>query len=94
MEEEKVSQSANILGKHQIEKALHEERQQISSGRLREENPLDTSPEFQQFCNACRRGDLRACQEHIGKGVNLNARDLFDYTPLILVREQSNRGLV
>ncbi|KAF2479686.1 hypothetical protein BDY17DRAFT_256788 [Neohortaea acidophila] len=73
-----------VLGKHQIEKALHDERREISSGRLKEENPLDTTVEFRRFCEACRRGDLRACQEQIGKGININARDEFDYTPLIL----------
>ncbi|KAK3704144.1 hypothetical protein LTR37_013984 [Vermiconidia calcicola] len=73
-----------VLGKHQIEKALHDERKDISSGRLKEENPLDTSVEFRRFCEACRRGDLKACQEQITKGININARDEFDYTPLIL----------
>lgn len=77
--------AANVLGKHQIEKALHEERREISSGRLKEENPLDTSTDFRRFCEACRRGDLKVCQEQISKGVNINARDEFDYTPLILV---------
>lgn len=77
-----------VLGKHQIEKALHDERKEISSGRLKEENPLDTSLEFWRLCEACRRGDLRAAQEQIGKGVNINARDEFDYTPLILVSEK------
>lgn len=75
----------HILGKHQIEKALADEAKQISSGRLKEENPLDTSDEFRRFCEASRRGDLKVCQEQIGKGVNINARDEYDYTPLILV---------
>ncbi|SMQ50189.1 unnamed protein product [Zymoseptoria tritici ST99CH_3D7] len=74
----------NILGKHQIEKALYEEKQDISSGRLKEENPLDTSIEFRKFCEACRRGDLKVCQEQITTGININARDEYDYTPLIL----------
>ncbi|KAF2211509.1 hypothetical protein CERZMDRAFT_43362 [Cercospora zeae-maydis SCOH1-5] len=74
----------SLLGKHQLEKALYDEKQEISSGRLKDENPLDTSPEFQKFCEACRRGDLRVCQEQIGKGVDINARDEYDYTPLIL----------
>ena len=77
---------ATVLGKHQIEKALHDEQRMISSGRLKEENPLDTSLDFRRFCEACRRGDLRVCQEQIGEGININARDEFDYTPLILVR--------
>ncbi|WPG97803.1 BTB/POZ domain-containing protein 3 [Acrodontium crateriforme] len=74
----------HILGKHQIEKALADEAKQISSGRLKEENPLDTSDEFRRFCEASRRGDLKVCQEQIGNGVNINARDEYDYTPLIL----------
>ncbi|KAK3066960.1 hypothetical protein LTR53_016451 [Teratosphaeriaceae sp. CCFEE 6253] len=73
-----------ILGKHQLEKALLEEKQAISSGRLKDENPLDTSADFRRFCEACRRGDLRVAQEQISKGVNVNARDAFDYTPMIL----------
>lgn len=75
----------SILGKHQIEKALADEHKAVSSGRLKEENPLDLSPEFGRFCEASRRGDLKVCQEHITQGVNINARDEFDYTPLILV---------
>ncbi|TKA81879.1 hypothetical protein B0A55_01575 [Friedmanniomyces simplex] len=73
-----------ILAKHQLEKALHDEKVAVSSGRLKDENPLDTSADFRRFCEACRRGDLRLCQEQISKGVNVNARDEFDYTPLIL----------
>ncbi|EME48871.1 hypothetical protein DOTSEDRAFT_67814, partial [Dothistroma septosporum NZE10] len=75
---------ADLKSKPQIEKALYEERQDISSGRLKEENPLDLSGDFRKFCEACRRGDLRVCQEQISKGVNINARDEYDYTPLIL----------
>ncbi|KAK4569581.1 hypothetical protein LTR86_003344 [Recurvomyces mirabilis] len=73
-----------VLGKHQLEKALYEENKAVSSGQLKEENPLDTSTDFRIFCEACRRGDLRVCQEQISKGININARDQFDYTPLIL----------
>ncbi|KAK5115064.1 hypothetical protein LTR62_001761 [Meristemomyces frigidus] len=73
-----------VLGKHQLEKALYEENKAVSSGALKEENPLDTSTDFRIFCDACRRGDLRVCQEQISGGVNINARDQFDYTPLIL----------
>ena len=80
-----------VLGKHQIEKALHDERHEINSGRLKEDNPLDTSSQFRLFCEACRRGDLKACQQHISNGINLNARDEFDYTPLILVSGQCTR---
>ena len=77
--------ASGVLRKDEIEKALHEERIDIASGRLKEENPLDTSQGFREFCQACRRGDLKACQEHITKGTNINARDQFDYTPLVLV---------
>lgn len=86
--------SADVLRKDQIEKALHDERNEISSGRLKEENPLDTSTEFRRFCEACRRGDLRVCQEQISKEVNINARDEYDYTPLILVSSRSNQVMV
>lgn len=75
-----------IRSKHEIEAALAKESQQISTGQLKEENPLDLSEEFRLFCEACRRNDLKVCQEMISKGVNINARDKYDYTPLILVR--------
>jgi hypothetical protein len=46
---------------------------------------------------ACRRGDLRRCQELISDGVNINGKDRFDYTPLIIVCAEeslmSRRGL-
>ena len=71
--------------KHEIEAALAQEAQAISSGKLKEDNPLDTSDNFRTFCEACRRGDQKVCQEMISLGVNINARDRFDYTPLILV---------
>lgn len=74
-----------VLNKHSLEAALYAEKQEISSGRLKEDNPLDTSDAFRLFCEACRRGDLKVCQEQITAGVNINARDRFDYTPLILV---------
>ncbi|OCL08815.1 hypothetical protein AOQ84DRAFT_33672 [Glonium stellatum] len=73
-----------VLKKHQIEAALHAEAQAISAGKLKEDNPLDLSETFRVFCEACRRGDLKVCQEKITEGVNINARDKFDYTPLIL----------
>jgi ankyrin repeat protein len=34
---------------------------------------------------ACRHGDLKRCQELISQGVNINGKDRFDYTPLIIV---------
>jgi len=73
-----------VLRKDEIERALHEENQAILAGRLKEDNPLDLTDSFRIFCEACRRGDLKVCQEKITEGVNINARDQFDYTPLIL----------
>ena len=75
----------DVKKKHEIEAALATEAQAISAGQLKEENPLDLSEGFSFFCEACRRGDLKVCQEMISTGVNINARDKFDYTPLILV---------
>ncbi|KAE9992029.1 hypothetical protein EG327_010328 [Venturia inaequalis] len=73
-----------VLRKDEIEKSLYEENQAISQGRLKEDSPLDLSDDFRILCEACRRGDLKVCQEQITSGVNINARDRFDYTPLIL----------
>lgn len=74
-----------ILRKHQLEVSLHEEQLLIKNGRLKEDSPLDMSDSFKKLCEACRKGDLKSCQEMILEGVNINARDQFDYTPLILV---------
>ena len=74
-----------ILRKDQIEASLLEENKLIKDGRLKEDNPLDVSENFRKLCEACRRGDLKVCQEMITEGANINARDKFDYTPLILV---------
>ncbi|KAG5927379.1 hypothetical protein E4U42_002322 [Claviceps africana] len=52
--------------------------------KLRDANPLDQSDEFKAFLLACRLGDLPRCQECISQGVNINGRDNFDYTPLII----------
>lgn len=52
---------------------------------MRDDSPLDLSNEFQRLCEACRVGDLKGCQEALSLGANINARDSFDYTPLILV---------
>ncbi|KAG5934052.1 hypothetical protein E4U53_000779 [Claviceps sorghi] len=52
--------------------------------KLRDANPLDQSDEFKAFLLACRLGDLPRCQECISQGVNINGRDSFDYTPLII----------
>lgn len=75
-----------VLRKDQLEASLHEEKKLIEDGRLKEDNPLDLSESFCRLCEACRRGDLKVCQEMITEGANINARDQFDYTPLILVR--------
>ncbi|CAI6339242.1 unnamed protein product [Periconia digitata] len=70
--------------KHEIEVALANEARAISSGKLKEDSPLDTSEEFRLFCEACRRGDLKVCQEMLQANIQINARDIYDYTPLIL----------
>ncbi|KAF2447145.1 hypothetical protein P171DRAFT_453440 [Karstenula rhodostoma CBS 690.94] len=70
--------------KFELERALATESQAVSAGKLKDDNPLDTTETFRQFCEACRRGDLKVCQEMIQAGVNVNARDRHDYTPLIL----------
>jgi hypothetical protein len=80
-----TSATMDVKKKYEIEAALATEAQAISAGQLKEENPLDLSDDFRAFCEACRRGDLKVCQEKISEGVNINARDKFDYTPLILV---------
>lgn len=74
-----------VLRKDELEVQLKDEHQLIQDGVLKDESPLDVSSEFQKLCDACRVGDLKSCQEAIATGVNINARDLFDYTPLILV---------
>lgn len=75
----------DVKKKYEIEAALANEAQAIQAGTLKEENPLDLSEDFRIFCEACRRGDLKVCQELISQGVNINSRDKYDYTPLILV---------
>lgn len=74
-----------VLRKDELEVQLIHERQLIREGILRDDNPLETRDEFTKLCDACRRGDLKVCQETIATGVNINASDMFDYTPLILV---------
>ena len=73
-----------VLSKDQLEASLHEEKRLIDAGRLKEDSPLDRSAPFARLCAACRQGDLKGCQEAILEGANINARDDFDYTPLIL----------
>ena len=75
-----------VLRKDELEVQLKDEHQLIRDGVLRDDSPLDVSEEFQKLCEACRIGDPKSCQEAIATGVNINARDSFDYTPLILVR--------
>lgn len=77
--------SNDTIRKFEIEAALRQENEDVKAGRLKEDNPLDGGEDFRQLCEACRRGDLKTCQEKIQDGVNINARDHFDYTPLILV---------
>lgn len=74
-----------VLRKDELEVQLKDEHQLIKDGVLKDDSPLDLTPEFQKLCDACRIGDLKGCQEAIATGVNINARDQFDYTPLILV---------
>ena len=80
-----VSLLEMVTKKAEIEASLQEEQKLIQDGKLKEDNPLDISETFTKLCEACRRGDLKGCQEMITEGANINARDLFDYTPLILV---------
>ncbi|KAI1343394.1 BTB/POZ domain-containing protein [Xylariaceae sp. FL0016] len=73
-----------VLRKHELEAKLKDEKELVQSGVLREENPLDLSQEFNELLLACRKGDLKRTQELISAGVNLNGKDKFDYTPLII----------
>ncbi|KAI1494018.1 BTB/POZ domain-containing protein [Biscogniauxia mediterranea] len=73
-----------VLRKHELEAKLKDDLELVQSGVLRDENPLDLSAEFDELLEACRRGDLRRTQELISAGVNLNGKDRFDYTPLII----------
>lgn len=75
-----------VLRKHELESKLGEESHLIKTGVLRDDNPLEDSEEFARFLLACRQGDLRKCQEYINLGVNINGKDQFDYTGLIIVR--------
>ncbi|KAJ5092527.1 hypothetical protein NUU61_007397 [Penicillium alfredii] len=73
-----------VLRKDQLEISLHNEKKLIKEGAIKDDNPLDLSEPFRDLCSACRKGDLKVCQEKITEGVNVNARDPYDYTPLIL----------
>lgn len=74
-----------VLRKFELETKLKDDHQLISSGVLRNEHPLDLSEAFNEFLYACRLGDLKRCQELISAGVNINGKDKYDYTPLIIV---------
>jgi ankyrin repeat and BTB/POZ domain-containing protein 1 len=74
-----------VFRKHELEAKLKDDLQLVRSGVLRDENPLDISSQFNDLLEACRRGDLRQTQELISAGVNINGKDKFDYTPLIIV---------
>jgi ankyrin repeat and BTB/POZ domain-containing protein 1 len=78
-----------VLRKGELEAKLRDDIELVKSGVLREDNPLDLSPEFNDLLEACRQGNLKRVQELISAGVNLNGRDRFDYTPLIIVRGTS-----
>lgn len=74
-----------VLPKGDLENQLKEEHRLIQDGVLKDDSPLDKSEGFRKLCLACRVGDLKGCHEAISTGVNINARDSFDNTPLILV---------
>jgi ankyrin repeat protein len=78
------------IRKFELEAKLKDDNKLIRTGVIRNEHPLDTSPEFLDFLEACRRGDLKSCQELISAGVNINAKDNYDYTPLVVVSSHSS----
>lgn len=80
-----MADEPTVLRKDQLEISLVKEKKLIKDGTIKDDNPLDLSAPFRELCNACRQGDLKVCQEKISEGVNVNARDPYDYTPLILV---------
>lgn len=85
-----MADEPTVLRKDQLEISLVEEKKLIKEGTIKDDNPLDLSEPFRELCNACRQGDLKVCQEKISEGVNVNARDPYDYTPLILVSTKYN----
>jgi hypothetical protein len=84
--------SKMAVNKGDLELQLKDEHKMIQDGMIRDDSPLDVSDEFRRLCEACRIGDLKGCQESIVTGVNINARDSFDYTPLILVSRWTEFG--
>ncbi|KAF3004464.1 hypothetical protein E8E14_004509 [Neopestalotiopsis sp. 37M] len=73
-----------VLRKFELETKLKDDIALVKSGVLRDENPLDDTAEFKELLAACRQGDLKRTQELITSGVNINGKDNFDYTPLII----------
>ncbi|KAI1099582.1 hypothetical protein F4804DRAFT_321526 [Jackrogersella minutella] len=73
-----------VLRKHELEVKLKDDLELVRSGILRDENPLDLGEEFNELLEVCRRGDLKRTQQLISAGVNINGKDRFDYTPLIV----------
>ncbi|KAI0436268.1 BTB/POZ domain-containing protein [Xylaria telfairii] len=73
-----------VIRKHELEAKLKHDLELVQSGVLRDENPLDSSEQFNELLEACRKGNLKRTQELISAGVNLNGKDKFDYTPLII----------
>ncbi|KAK3371996.1 hypothetical protein B0H63DRAFT_420484 [Podospora didyma] len=73
-----------MIRKHELEAKLKEDSTLIRSGVLRNEHPVDPSQAFADFMQACRKGNLKECQELITLGVNINGKDRFDYTPLVI----------
>lgn len=80
-----ISTIMDNLRRDQLDASLREGKLRFENSWVEEDSPLDLSEEFSKLCLACRTGDLKSCQELITDGVNINARDQFDYTPLILV---------
>jgi ankyrin repeat/BTB/POZ domain-containing protein 1 len=74
-----------VLRKDELEMKLKLDNALIKEGVLREDSPLDVSEAYQNLCYDCRVGNLKGCKEAIDNGVNINARDSYDNTPLILV---------
>ncbi|KAK4932512.1 hypothetical protein LTR66_015971 [Elasticomyces elasticus] len=73
-----------LLRKDQLEIELVKEKKLIEEGVIKDDNPFDNSEPFLKLCVAARTGDLKTCQETIQEGANINAKDQYDYTPLIL----------
>ena len=81
-----------VLRKDELEAKLKADSLLISSGVLRNEHPLDLSQQFDDFLQACRRGDLAHCQELItaGYGKKKYDRDLVVYLDQSQATKASN----